>query len=85
MTADMIPAIAGIFSVIATSVNTVSAKRSFHRHAVLAASFLSGTLEMRPSKLGVVRPQIEGVYVVFILLPIAMALAFFFVALKTRE
>ena len=68
--AELVATVAGMYGLTAPSMGRE--ETVFLRSGVLAASFALGTLDERPSVSEEVRPQVNLVYIIFMVLPLAV-------------
>lgn len=80
---DLLAVTAGLYSSIRPS--TALDVGKFFRFGILGALFALGTLDERPSIEVVVRPVINGVYVCFIVIPVALAVVCYLLVLALRN
>jgi hypothetical protein len=78
----MVRTLAGVYTT--TRPTQGVSDRNFQRVGVLAALFAMGTISELPSTRQVVRAQVNANFVIFMLLPLMLAFAFFGIAHVTR-
>lgn len=80
--AELVSVMAGVYGILQPQSGDMF---DFIRQGTLAALFALGTVEERPSVEQVIRPRINLVYLIFMLLPFALSLVLLFQACRTRR
>lgn len=82
---QLVAAVAGVYGRNKKNARSDRQELLLALNSVPAALFTLGSMDMRTSKMQTVSPSINEVYISFMLLPIIVALASFFIAYKMRE
>ena len=83
--ADLVAIVAGLYGRVQPNFFDGSAEDQFLINAFFAALFVAGTVDIRPSLVQQVAPVINGLYIVFTLLPFYLSLVLILFSLATRH